>query len=280
MINIGNNDTVLIKGNQNVEKAYIGSTLLYTAPTASLLQDGLVFDFNPANYNSGSTTWNADFGNYTASVTGAVGGGLIYNNGNAVGFDGNKWLQFENAMTASISSSNWEVYVLVNLTTTSSTTYEPTFFAKGTDAPGWYYSYKGGTAVNAGFGYINYQGGAGFATDTLNNGSGFNNGLKGVFPTIPQQFVFSYPSSSTFPQTQYTLNWYGNRTGNTATGDTANITPLSFSGSADANLTFGYGVDGWDNFSGSVERLYAYNRILTLAERKSNWYTLTGQYIS
>jgi len=278
MINIGNNDGVLIFGNRNVEKAYLGSTLLYTAPTGSLLQDGLVFDFNAANYISGSTTWNADLGNYTASVTGTVAGGLEYIDGTKVGFDGNKWLQFENSMTASISSSAWEVYALVNLASTSSTTYEPTFFAKGTDAPGWYYSYEGGTGAQSGFGYINYQGGSGFLTDTLNN-PGFNNGLRGVFPILPQQFVFSYPSSSTFPTGPYTLNWYGNTNGNTIVLDPTNIAPLSFSGSADANLTFGYGVDGWDNFSGSVERLYAYNRVLTLAERKSNWYALTGQYI-
>jgi hypothetical protein len=278
MINIGNNDTVLILGNRNVEQAYFGSTLLYSAPTASLLQDGLVFDFNPANYSSGSTTWNADFGDYTASVTGTVDGALEYIDGTKVGFDGNKWLQFENAMTASISSSAWEVYALVNLASTSSTTYEPTFFAKGTDAPGWYYSYKGGTDSQSGLGYINWQGGVGFQTDTLNNPL-FNNGLRGVFPNIPQQFVFSYPSSSTFPAGPYTLNWYGNTNGNTLILFPENITPLSFSGSEAANLTFGYGVDGWDNFSGSVERLYAYNRVLTLAERKSNWYALTGQYI-
>ena len=277
MINIGNNDSVLIFGNRNVEKAYLGSTLLYTAPTGSLLQDGLVFDFNAANYISGSTTWNADLGNYTASVTGTVAGGLEYIDGTKVGFDGNKWLQFENSMTASISSSAWEVYALVNLATTSSTTYEPTFFSKGTSIPGWYNSYKGGTGTGAGLGYINWQGGAGFVTDNLNIPV-FNNALRGVFPNIPQQFVFSYPSSSTFPTGPYTLNWYGNTNGNTTTGVTG-ISPLSFSGSADANLTFGYGVDGWDNFSGSVERLYAYNRVLTLAERKSNWYALTGQYI-
>lgn len=244
----------------------------------SISQTGLVFDFQAADYISGSTTWNAAVGNYTASITGTVAGGLEYIDGAKVGFDGNKWLQFPNEMTASISSSQWEVYVLVNLASTSSTTYEPTFFAKGTDAPGWYYSYQGGIGATAGNGYINYQAGAGLFTDTLNLPS-FNNGLKGIFPNIPQQFVFSYPSSSTFPTGQYTLNWYGNVNGSTTIGDSSNITPLSFSGSAASNLTFGYGVDGWDNFSGSVVRLYAYNRILTLAERKSNWFALTGQYI-
>lgn len=254
------------------------SAFLGTLGTLDITRTGLVFDFKASNYVSGATTWNASVGDYTASVTGTVAGGLNYIDGTKVGFDGNKWLQFPNNMTASISSSAWEVYVLVNLATTSSTTYEPTFFAKGTDAPGWYYAYDGGTAANSGFGYINYQGGAGLLTDTLNNPS-FNNGLKGIFPNVPQQFVFSYPSSSTFPTGQYTLNWYGNTNGSTIVGDTANIRPLSFSGSAADNLTFGFGVDGWDNFSGSVVRLYAYNRVLTLQERKNNWFALTGQYI-
>ena len=128
-------------------------------------------------------------GNYTASVTGTVAGGLEYIDGTKVGFDGNKWLQFENAMTASISSSAWEVYALVNLASTSSTTYEPTFFAKGTDAPGWYYSYEGGTGTQSGLGYINWQGGVGLQTDTLNNPL-FNNGLRGVFPNIHNNLFF------------------------------------------------------------------------------------------
>jgi hypothetical protein len=246
--------------------------------TSSITPVGLVFDFTSQDYQSGSLTWNSAVGNYTASVTGTTSGPLIYNGGNTVGFDGNKWLQFDNNMTASISSSQWEVYTLVNLATTSSVSYKPTFFAKGTDAPGWYYSYQGGTGANSGFGFINYQSGAGFVTDTLNNAS-FNNGLKGVFPNTPQQFVLSYPSSSTFPTGPYTLNWYGNTNGSSTTGDISNISPLSFSGSAASNLTFGFGVDGSNNYSGSVVRLYAYNRILTSRERKDNWFALTGQYI-
>jgi hypothetical protein len=253
------------------------TTFLGTAGTIGLIQNGLVFDFRAEDYQSGSLTWNAYVGDYTASITGTVGGGLE-DLTSSVGFDGNHWLQFSNNMTASISSSAWEVYALVNLASTSSTTYEPTFFAKGTDAPGWYYSYEGGIGSQSGLGYINYQGGVGLLTDTLNNPS-FNNGLRGVFPNIPQQFVFSYPSSSTFPTGPYTLNWYGNTNGNTIIGDIANISPLSFSGSAAANLTFGFGVDGWDNFSGSVVRLYAYNRVLTLQERKNNWFALTNIFV-
>lgn len=254
------------------------SAFLGTLGALNITTTGLVFDFKASDYVSGSTIWNAAVGDYTASITGTVAGGLEYIDGTKVGFNGNKWIQFPNSMTASISSSTWEVYALVNLASTSSTAYTPTFFAKGTDAPGWYYSYKGGTGADAGYGYINYQGGAGLVTDSLNV-TFFNNGLKGVFPNIPQQFVLSNPSSSTFPAGPYTLNWYGSTNGSTTIGDEANIRPLSFSGSAAANLTFGYGVDGSSNYSGSVVRLYAYNRILSLQERKNNWFALTGQYI-
>lgn len=252
------------------------TTYIATSGQIGIVTSGLVFDFRAQDYVSGSLTWNAYVGNYTASVTGTVATPLI-SASTGIGFDGNHWLNFPTNMTASISSSNWEVYALIKLATTSSTSYKPTFFAKGIDAPGWYYSYQGGGTSN-GTGYINYQGGIGFLTDNLNVRA-FNSGLSGVFPNIPQQFVFSYPSSSTFPQGPYTLNWYGNQNGNSAVGDVTNISPLSFSGSVASNLTFGYGVDTWSNFSGSVVRLYAYNRILSLQERKNNWFALTGIYV-
>jgi hypothetical protein len=250
------------------------TTFLGTAGTIGLIQNGLVFDFRAEDYQSGSLTWNAYVGDYTASITGTVGGGLE-DLTSSVGFDGNHWLQFSNNMTASISSSTWEVYAFVNLASTSSTTYEPTFFAKGTQAPGWYYSYKGGAS---GIGYINYNGGLGFLTDTLNNGF-FGPGLKGIYPNTPQLFALSNPSSSGFPSGPYTMNWFAGQEGNSVIGDTNYIRPLSFSGSAAANLTFGYGVDSQDNFSGSIVRLFAYNRILSEQERKNNWFALTGQFV-
>jgi len=250
-----------------------------------IIQTGLIFDFRAKDYTSGSLTWNAYVGDYTASITGATPLPLIYTT-SSIGFDGNNWLQFDNAMSASISSSNWEIYAFVNLATTSSNAYKPTFFAKGSTKPGWYYSYTGGTFAlpspignSNGTSFFNYNGGNGSAQSNQNTALGFGVSLRNVWPNTSQLFALSYPSSSAvLAANKVTLNWSNQGVGSTIIGDAASIGGINFSGSLTDPLTFGKGVDGQTNFSGSVVRLFGYNRLLSEQERKNNWFALTGQY--
>jgi hypothetical protein len=249
--------------------------------TASLVTDGLVFDFKAEDYQSGSLTWNSTVGNYTASVTGTTSGGLEIISAstyNAVGFDGTKFLQFDNATSASISSSQWEVYSYVSFTNaqTASTSFTPEFFSKGGGlAPAWNYAYKGGTASDAGFGQMAGGFPTGYTTDTLNAA------LSGY---TTQLFAMTHTSQSATPgaiPSYITVNWYNNVVGNTILNDSADYI-VSFTGSAVDPLLFGKAVNAPEpaaSISGSVIRLFAYNRILTARERKDNWYTLTGTYI-
>ena len=241
--------------------------------TASITPVGLVFDFTSQDYQSGSLTWNSAVGNYTASVTGTISGPLIYNNGNTVGFDGNKWLQFDNNMTASISSSQWEVYTYVSFTNaqTSSTLFTPEFFSKGAGlAPAWNYSYQGGTSAVAGYGEMGDGYPPGYTTDTLNTT------LRGY---TTQLFAKTQTSQSVANTSYVTVNWDSNVIGNTILNDWADF-KTSFTGSVAEPLLFGKSVNSTTtNISGSIIRLFAYNRILTSRERKDNWFALTGQYI-
>lgn len=251
------------------------TVFLGTLGALNITQTGLIFDFKASDYVSGSTTWNAAVGDYTASVTGTVAGGLTYIDGTSVGFNGNQWLQFSNNMTASISSSSWEVYSLVSFTNaqTASTSFTPEFFSKGAGvAPAWNYAYQGGTIASAGFG--NMGGGSGnngYTTDSLNSG------LRGI---NKQLFAMSHIPSASFTISSYiTVNWRDTVIGSTGIFDYPDYY-VTFTGSAAAPLLFGKGIDaGTQNISGSVIRLFAYNRILSAQERKSNWFALTGQYI-
>ena len=253
--------------------------------TASLITDGLVFDFQAKNYVSGSTQWLAAVGNYTASVTGTVAGGLNIVSAstyNAVGFNGNQWLQFSNNMTASISSSNWQVYAYVAFTNqqTASATFTPEFFSKGGGTtPAWSFAYKASASVLPGYGYI--DGGynasispTGLTTDGLNYYFG-----TGVSYSNTQLFAYSQIAGE-IPT--FTINEFNTAVGNTILYD-VNDLQASFTGSASAPLLFGKSVNTFPiqttNISGSVIRLFAYNRILSAQERKDNWYALTGQYI-
>lgn len=249
--------------------AFIGSGL---ANQNNIIQNGLVFDFKASDYVSGSTTWNAAVGDYTASVTGTVAAGLTYIDGTKVGFNGNQWLQFPNNMTASISSSSWEVYAYVSFTNaqTASAAFKPEFFSKGGGiAPAWNYSYAGGTS---GIGSMGGGYPPGYTTDSLNAGLRGNN---------TQIFAMSHiPSGSGVISPSYiTVNWLNTVIGNTILFDTADYY-VSFTGSAADPLLFGKSVNtGTQNISGSVIRLFAYNRILTSAERISNWVALANDYV-
>jgi hypothetical protein len=250
--------------------------------TSSITTDGLVFDFQSANYVSGSTQWLSSVGNYTASVTGTVAGGLNIVSAstfNAVGFNGNQWLQFSNNMTASISSSNWQIYAYVSFTNqqTASAAFVPEFFSKGGGTtPSWNFAYAGGTTSLPGYGYIDggYVGAVsptGLTTDTLNYYFG-----TGISFSSTQLFAYSQISGAA---PTFTINQYNTPVGNTIYYD-ANDLYATFTGSAADKLLFGKSVNtSTTNISGSVIRLFAYNRILTSQERKNNWFALSGQYV-
>lgn len=251
--------------------AFIGSGL---ANQNNIIQSGLVFDFKASDYVSGSTTWNAAVGNYTASITGTVAGGLEYIGGTKVGFDGNKWLQFSNNMTASISSSQWNVYALVEFTNaqTASSVFKPAFFSKGgAGYPAWNWYYAGGTGINSGLIYTNGYPDSGMIADTYNGGF-YNNQILLCF-----QILGSDTGSLT---TGYVTAKAGTTTpGNQIIASFDLYGPNSFTGSAADQLLFGksFSVNN-SNISGSVVRLFAYNRNLTQSERQSNWLALSNSY--
>lgn len=258
-----------------MSSSYLGNQNIPTndifVPPLELVQSGLVFDFRAQDYQSGSLTWNAYVGNYTASITGTVGGGLNYIGGNKVGFNGNQWLKFSDNMTGSISSSQWQVYALVAMTgqQTSSQAYIPEFFSKGSGTtPSWAYGYHGGSPFpqNAGWGLV--DGGSdnnGLTTDTLNR-----------FMTGSSQLIaFTMFSGSPWPNYTQTgsvsINNFTGQVGSTILYSETSIN-TSFTGSAPDPLLFGKGVNpGATNISGSVIRMFAYNRILNSTERKYNW---------
>ena len=266
MINLGNSDVTLKLGSNDVQTAYLGSTLIYPV---SLISDGLVFDFRAEDYTSGSLIWTSNTGNYTASVTGSVDGGLDYIDGNKVGFDGNHWLQFDNATTASISSSQWQIYALVEFNSSQllTSSFKPELFSKGDGlSPAWSYAYQGG-GINPGFGFVDggYSNYLGLTTDNLNP---FMTGSKQLFALTMMTGSTLIAQATTG---SFTINQYVGTVGNTISYDTASLV-TSFTGSASAPLLFGKSVNNTTtNLSGSVVRLFAYNRILSSSERLKNW---------
>lgn len=248
------------------------TTFFGTSGDIEINQSGLVFDFRATDYISGSLSWNAYVGDYTASVTGTVVSPLNYLT-SSVGFNGNQWLKFSDNMTGSISSSNWEVYAYVSFTNaqTASSAFTPEFFSKGSGlTPAWNYSYEGGTAANAGFGEMGGGNPPGYITDGLNVGTSGTN---------TQLFAMSHVSGAVSTPSYITVNWRSNVIGNSAI-ELSSDYYVSFTGSAAAELLFGKGIDtGTQNISGSVIRLFGYNRVLSSQERKNNWFALTGIYV-
>lgn len=262
------------------------SAFLGTLGELSITQTGLVFDFQAEDYVSGSTNWNAAVGGYTASVTGTLAGGLKYIDGTKVGFDGDKYLEFPSSMTASISSSKWQVYALVEFNSSQllTSSFKPSFFSKGNlGGPAWNWWYEGGNApITSGEvytnGYINsvtYTEG-GMLADKYNKA--FLTGSK-------QLFAFEINGSDTGSLTlgRVTQNADTNIPGNSTAVEFFSYGLNSFTGSASDPLLFGKATGGFafsgENISGSVVRLFAYNRILTSQERKNNWFVLTSEYI-
>ena len=272
MINLGNSDVTLKLGSNDVQTAYLGSTLIYPV---SLISDGLVFDFRAEDYTSGSLIWTSNTGNYTASVTGSVDGGLDYIDGNKVGFDGNHWLQFDNATTASISSSQWQIYALVEFNSSQllTSSFKPSFFSKGGSyAPSWNWYYKGGGITNQeGYVYTN-----GYISDVFyTEGGMFADSYNRAFLTGSKQlFAFEINGSDTGSLTLGTVTQNADTTipGNSISVNSYLYGLNSFTGSASDALLFGksFSVNS-SNLSGSVVRLFAYNRILSSSERLKNW---------
>ena len=263
------------------------SAFLGTLGELDITQTGLVFDFQAADYVSGSTTWNAAVGDYTASVTGTLAGGLKYIDGTKVGFDGDKYLQFPSAMTASISSSKWQVYALVEFNSSQllTSSFKPSFFSKGNGfAPSWNWWYQGGgSGIQDGLVYTN-----GFInSSTYTEGGRLADSYNKEFLTGSKQlFAFEINGSDTGSLTLGTVTQNAATTipGNSVAVEFYSYGLNSFTGSASDPLLFGKEtgfppyING-NNISGSVVRLFAYNRILTSQERKNNWFALTGQYI-
>jgi len=263
--------------------AFIGSQ----AGAGNIIQEGLAFDFRAQDYQSGSLNWNAYVGNYTASVTGTMSGGLEYFDGSKVGFDGNRWLTFNSSMTASISSSQWNIYVLTEFTNQQldTSSFKPAFFSKGAGAyPEWNWWYRGGGNINQkGDVFVN-----GWVDISIyNEGGRFEDSFNNVFGTFGKQ-LFGYqiiggPTGS-LTTAFVTANAGIDIPGNSIVGNPANYGLNSFTGSAVEPLLFGkiisnaYPYPESTNMTGSVVRIFGYNRNLTQAERKSNWLALSNSY--
>lgn len=266
--------------------AFAGQTV-----SASLVQDGLVFDFRAQDYVSGSLTWNSFVGNYTASITGTVGGGLEYFDGSKVGFDGNHWLTFANSITASfISASQWNIYVLTEFTNNQlqTSSFKPAFFSKGVgDSPDWNWWFRGGNSGGSPSqtgdvltnGYVNsstYCAGGQLADSYSASFAGNSKQLFGF------QIVGSATGSSGYGFV--TTNWNTAIPGNSAAIDPAIYGPGSFTGSLTEPVLFGreinqgFSLPASTNMTGSVIRIFAYNKNLTSAERKQNYITLFNRY--
>jgi len=264
------------------------SAFLGTLGELAISQTGLVFDFQAADYVSGSTTWNSAVGDYTASVTGTLAGGLEYFDGSKVGFDGNRWLTFNSSMTASISSSQWNIYVLTEFTNEqlNTSSFKPAFFSKGVaDYPEWNWWYRGGGNVGQkGDVFVNGW----VQTSVYNEGGGFEDSFNNVFGTFGKQlFGYQIIGSPTGSLTTafVTANSETTIPGNSIVGNPANYGLNSFTGSAVEPLLFGkiiaqgFSYPESTNMTGSVVRIFGYNRNLSAQERKNNWFVLTGQYI-
>jgi len=250
----------------------------------AIIQDGLVFDFRAQDYVSGSLTWNAFTGNYTASITGTVGGGLEYFDGSKVGFDGNKWLTFPNSITSSfVSASQWNIYVLTEFTNTQlqTNTFKPAFFSKGVaDFPYWNWWFRGGNSGGSPQqtgdiftnGYIN--------SSTYNAGGMFADSYSSSFAGSNKQlFGFQILGSATGSSTNgfVTTNFNTTIPGNSVSVDPAVYGPGSFTGSL-GDVLFGRQINASTNMTGSVVRIFAYNRNLTSVERKQNYISLFNKY--
>jgi hypothetical protein len=252
-----------------------------------LIPDGLVFDFSADEYVSGSLQWNSNVGNYAAFVTGTTSGPLEKLS-DGVGFDGTKWLVFDNATTSSINTSIWQVYVYTKFTldqlgVTSPKSHQ--FFSKGGgNAPSWNFGYANQLGSEPGLGVI----GNGAGNVAIVGGYYATNLLRNFTGSIDTQlFCYTQQSSSAAlfgaSGSSITVNYFVNTTeqlSNVLIGDYPQIQPVNFTGSAAADLIFGKGVSELlANVSGSVVRMFAYNRRLSSSERKRNWFILTGQYI-
>lgn len=263
--------------------AFIGSQ----AGAGNIIQDGLAFDFRAQDYQSGSLTWNAYVGDYTASVTGTMSGGLEYFDGSKVGFDGNRWLTFNSSMTASISSSQWNIYVLTEFTNEqlNTSSFKPAFFSKGVaDYPEWNWWYRGGGNVNQkGDVFVN-----GWVQSVVyNEGGRFEDGFNNVFGTFGKQ-LFGYQIIGG-PTGSLTTAFVTANTDiaiplNSIVGEPANYGLNSFTGSVAEPLLFGkiisqgFSYPESTNMTGSVVRIFGYNRNLSPQERQQNWLALTNQY--
>lgn len=249
-----------------------------------LIRDGLVFDFSADEYVSGSLQWNSNVGNYAAFVTGTTSGPLEKLS-DGVGFDGTKWLQFDNATTSSINTSTWQIYVFTDFSNTGlgqTSEVAHQFFSKGGGAaPSWNFGYYNGTGTSAGAGL----GVIGDGAANLSIFEGYN--TDSLYSPLSQKdkqlFCYTYQSGSGTAPNSYpsvTINWYDTAIGGTVLSSYAALRNTSFTGSAASPLLFGYGItQNMDNVSGSIVRLFAYNRILTQEERKRNWFILTGELI-
>jgi hypothetical protein len=263
-----------------------------TGASASIVQDGLVFDFRAQDYVSGSLTWNSFVGNYTASVTGTVAGGLEYFDGSKVGFDGNKWLTFNEAMSSSISSSQWNVYVLTEFTNTQlqTNTFKPAFFSKGVaDFPDWNWWFRGGNSgaspSQTGDIYTN-----GWVNSSVyNEGGGFADSYSASFAGQPKQLFGYQIIGSPTGSSGYGLvtpNWTSTIPGNFIGISPAVYGPNSFTGSILEPLLFGkeidqgFGYPASTNMTGSVVRIFGYNKNLSDAERRQNYIALFNTYPS
>lgn len=275
-------------GNELMSEYQGNIPVLLERNNLDIISDGLVFDFRAEDYESGSLTWTSRIGNYSGSVTGSTSGPLDKLN-DGVGFDGTKWLVFNNEMTSSITSDIWQVYVYTNLTLDQLGVSSPKshqFFSKGGgNAPSWNFGYENeAVGTSRGFGVI----GNGAGNIAIVGGYNADNLLRNFTGSIDTQlFCYTQQSSSaalfSVSGSSVTVNQFENtieQNSNTVLGDYPEIQPVNFTGSAAADLIFGKGVsDSLGNISGSVVRMFAYNRRLSSAERKRNWFILTGQYI-
>lgn len=228
----------------------------------NLLRSGLAFDFVATDYVSGSTTWTDRVNGYTANITGSST--TLEKSGSTVLFNGGQWLEFLPSITSSITTEDWQVYAYVGITTaqrTNSSFYLPLFTKGISFAPNWRYAYEGG-AAQPGWATINGGYPPGYFTDSLNAYMVGQNSLLAL------SFTNDTPPSNPV-SASVTLNQYTNPIGNTIITDNSYVWPTYFSGSTNEPLMFGKNDVGI--ISGSVLRLFGYDRILNQSERNKTW---------